>query len=145
MGRFYAGPATCRPPVVAAHAGSASAACAAGAGCIMAASPPETDDMRLPVLPVAALLAILALAACATTPGPDETPPVDLAGAEVATRTLENGDIVQEYRVGTQLRMVRITPPRGPAYYLYDRDGDGRLDRNDAERLPQTYWKLFSW
>ena len=111
----------------------------------MAPFPRQEDTMRLPVLPAAALLATLALAACATTPGQDDTPPVDLAGAQVATRTLENGDIVEEYRVGTQLRMVRITPLRGPAYYLYDRDGDGRLDRNDAEKLPQTYWKLFSW
>ena len=101
--------------------------------------------MRLNVLPAAALLASLALAACATTPGQAGTPPVDLTGAEVASRTLDNGDLVEEYRIGTQLRMVRITPARGPAYYLYDRDGDGALDRDDADKLPQTYWKLFSW
>ena len=101
--------------------------------------------MRLPLLPTAVVLATLALAACASTPGASDAPPVDLAGAEVASRTLDNGDVVEEYRVGTELRMVKITPVRGPAYYLYDRDGDGRLDRNDAERLPQTYWKLFSW
>jgi len=101
--------------------------------------------MRLPHPTAAALPLILALAACATGPGAADAPPVDLSGAEMATRTLENGDVVEEYRVGTQLRMVKITPVRGPAYYLYDRDGDGRMDRNDAERLPQTYWKLFSW
>ena len=101
--------------------------------------------MRLNVLPAAALLASLALAACATAPGNGDAPPVDLTGAEVASRTLDNGDLVEEYRIGTQLRMVRITPARGPAYYLYDRDGDGALDRDDADKLPQTYWKLFSW
>ena len=95
--------------------------------------------------PVAAVVATLALAACASTPGASDAPPVDLAGAEVASRTLDNGDVVEEYRVGTQLRMVRITPVRGPAYYLYDKDGDGALDRDDADKLPQTYWKLFSW
>ena len=98
--------------------------------------------MRLPILPAAALAVLLAATGCATTGNP---PPVDLTGAEVAARTLENGDVVEEYRVAGQLRMVKITPVRGAPNYLYDRDGDGALDRDDAERLPQTYWKLFSW
>ena len=25
------------------------------------------------------------------------------------------------------------------------RDGDGALDRDQADDIPQTYWKLFSW
>ena len=90
------------------------------------------------------LAPLLALSACASVPGPD-APPLDVRGAEVSSRTMDNGDTVQEYRIGGQLRMVKVTPPRGPSYYLYDRDGDGALDRDDAERLPQTYWKLFSW
>ena len=101
--------------------------------------------MRQPFLTAAVLLASLALAACATAPGAGDAPPVDLAGAEVATRTLDNGDVVEEYRVGGQLRMVKITPARGAPYYLYDRDGDGALDRDQADDIPQTYWKLFSW
>lgn len=88
----------------------------------------------------AALAATLALAGCASTGAP-----VDVSGAEVATRTLDNGDVLEEYRVAGQLRMVKITPLRGAPYYLYDRDGDGALDRDDADKLPQTYWKLFSW
>ncbi|MFT4255389.1 MAG: DUF2782 domain-containing protein [Pseudoxanthomonas sp.] len=88
---------------------------------------------------------LLALAACASTPtAADGAPPVDLAGAEVFSHTAENGDVIEEYRVGTQLRMVKVTPPRGPAYYLYDRNGDGQLD-TDNKQMPQTYWKLFSW
>ncbi|WP_019398313.1 DUF2782 domain-containing protein [Pseudoxanthomonas sp. GW2] len=98
--------------------------------------------MRTPIL-TAATLASLLLAGCATTATADA--PVDVSGAEVASRVLENGDRMDEYRVAGQLRMVRITPVRGPAYYLYDRDGDGTLDRDDAEDLPQVYWKLFSW
>ncbi|HET6395326.1 MAG TPA: DUF2782 domain-containing protein [Pseudoxanthomonas sp.] len=97
--------------------------------------------MRLPFLPAAALAALLAAAGCATT----GQPPVDVSGAEVASRTLENGDVLEEYRVAGQLRMVRITPVRGPAYYLYDRDGDGALDRDERDDLPQVYWKLFQW
>jgi hypothetical protein len=97
--------------------------------------------MHNPIRTTAALSAILSLAACASTGGA----PVDVSGAEVATRTLENGDVFEEYRVAGQLRMIRITPVRGAPYYLYDRDGDGALDRDDADKLPQTYWKLFSW
>ena len=95
--------------------------------------------MRKP-LSAAPLIAACLLAGCATAGAP-----VDLKGAEVAQRTLENGDTYEEYRVGGQLRMVRITPLRGPAYYLYDRDGDGALDRDDRDDLPQVYWKLFQW
>jgi hypothetical protein len=97
--------------------------------------------MRKPTLIFAVLAALLALAGCATT----GNAPVDVSGAEVASRTLDNGDLFEEYRVGGQLRMVKITPLRGPAYYLYDRDGDGALDRDQADEIPQTYWKLFSW
>ena len=89
----------------------------------------------------AAFLAIastLALVACATT-GPDIP-----AGATSATHTEANGDVVTEYRVGNSLRMVQVQPKRGPTYYLYDRDGDGIVDKA-GDNPPQTYFKLFSW
>jgi hypothetical protein len=42
--------------------------------------------------------------------------------------------------------MVKITPVRGPAYYLYDRTGSGHMDRNSANKdMPAVYWKLFNW
>lgn len=83
--------------------------------------------------------ALLALAGgCATSGGP-RIPD----GAVENTRTESNGDVITEYRVGTELRVVKVVPARGPAYYLYDRDGDGRIDRDD--RAPMTYYKLFGW
>lgn len=88
------------------------------------------------MLLAAALLA--PCAGCATLDGP-QIP----EGAVQNTRTEANGDVVTEYRVGTELRMVEVVPARGPAYYLYDRDGDGRMDRDD--RAPMTYYKLFGW
>lgn len=93
-----------------------------------------------PLLAASVLLAGASLAGCASTGAP-----VDVSGAEVAKRDLGNGDTLEEYRVAGQLRMVKITPARGAPYYLYDRDGDGALDRDDADKVPQTYWKLFSW
>ena len=88
---------------------------------------------------ILAIAGALVLGACATA-GPDIP-----ADAVSVTHTEANGDVITEYRVGNQLRVVQVQPARGPAYYLYDKDGDGALDRDDADKLPQTYWKLFSW
>jgi Protein of unknown function (DUF2782) len=95
-----------------------------------------------PILPRIALVsALLALSACATMPGdPADIPP----DAVPTTRTEANGDVITEYRVAGQLRMVKVEPSRGPAYYLYDRDGDGLPDR-EGDNPPQTYFKLFEW
>jgi hypothetical protein len=85
-----------------------------------------------------AIAATFALGACATT-GPDIP-----ADAVPVTHTEANGDTVTEYRVGNQLRVVEVQPLRGPKYYLYDRDGDGIVDKA-GDNPPQTYFKLFSW
>jgi len=90
------------------------------------------------------LIPLLALAGCASMGQDADAPPVDVAGADVTRRTLDNGDAIEEYRVGTQLRMVKVTPARGAPFYLYDRNGDGRLD-NDKDGVSPVYWKLYSW
>ena len=89
------------------------------------------------------LLATLALGACASMGG---EPPVP-AGAVEATRTEANGDLVSEYRVQGQLRMVRVQPKNGPIYYLIDSNGDGRLDRTtrDKEGVSPVYYKIYGW
>ena len=84
--------------------------------------------------------ATLMLAACATTGGEADTP----QDAVPSTRTEANGDVITEYRVGTQLRVVKIVPARGPTYYLYDRDGDGLVDKA-GDNPPMTYYELFKW
>ena len=87
---------------------------------------------------ILAIAGALVLGACATA-GPDIP-----ADAVSATHTEANGDVVTEYRVGNQLRVVQVQPARGPVYYLYDRDGDGIVDKA-GDNPPQTYFKLFSW
>ncbi len=82
---------------------------------------------------------VLALVACATTPGEPRVPD----GAVSNIRTEANGDVITEYRVEGALRMVKVQPARGPAYYVYDRNGDGKVDAGDGG--PATYFKLFSW
>lgn len=92
---------------------------------------------------VFALLACLA--GCATTANAPLAE-VDLANADVAARTEANGDVVQEYRIAGQLRAIRVTPLRGPAYTVYDNDGDGHMDKSrDRMDVSPVYWKLFGW
>jgi len=83
---------------------------------------------------------LLALSGCATmSPDPDIP-----EGADRSVRTEDNGDVIEEYRVAGQLRIVKVTPPRGPAYYLIDDNGDGRMDRGKGEVKP-VYYKLYGW
>ncbi|SKA23273.1 DUF2782 domain-containing protein [Novilysobacter spongiicola] len=91
------------------------------------------------------LLALLlpALAACATMAGSTGDPTVGLDNPDVTRRVAENGDVIEEYRVAGQLRVVKVTPSRGPTYYLMDEDGDGRPDED--EHISPVYWKLFDW
>ena len=88
---------------------------------------------------------LLLVAGCATTAAQDD-PAADLANAQVGVRTEPNGDVIEEYRVAGQLRMVKVTPSRGPAYYLMDENGDGRLDKSKGEgTVSPVYWKLYGW
>jgi hypothetical protein len=84
----------------------------------------------------------LALAGCASSGGPQasvEIPP----DAVAAIKVQPNGDEITEYRVAGQLRVVKVQPKRGPAFYLYDRNGDGRMDQD--QNISPVYFKLFQW
>ncbi|MGN7832814.1 DUF2782 domain-containing protein [Pseudoxanthomonas sp. 22568] len=99
---------------------------------------------RMTLAPAA--LAVLLLAGCASMSGAQDDPGMDLADAQVAVRTETNGDVIEEYRVAGQLRMVKVTPARGPAYYLIDENGDGRLDKSKGEGpVSPVYWKIYGW
>lgn len=88
-----------------------------------------------------ALPLMLALGGCATT---GDNAGTDIpSDAVAATKIQPNGDEITEYRVAGQLRVVKVQPKRGPAFYLYDRNGDGRLDEDKG--VSPVYFKLFSW
>ncbi len=55
--------------------------------------------------------------------------------------------VIEEYRVNGQLRYVKITPDKGPPYYLIDTTGNGLLDtRSDSlDNPPINQWILFRW
>ena len=99
----------------------------------------------MPTSRLLAPIALLALAACASTDplagGPDIPP-----GAVEAVRTEPNGDVITEYRVAGQIAVVRVQPARGPTYYLVDSNGDGRLDSSEGEGpVSPVYFKLYEW
>jgi hypothetical protein len=72
-------------------------------------------------------------------------PPLGVAPT-VNIRQIDNGDTVEEYRVNGRLTMVKVTPKRGAPYTLLDSNGDGRLDRKDAEGpVAPVYWTLYEW
>ncbi|HEY0333587.1 MAG TPA: DUF2782 domain-containing protein [Stenotrophomonas sp.] len=100
---------------------------------------------RSSLLFACALLAGIAmLGGCASSGVASDGTTPDLRNAEVSTKTMGNGDRVDEYRVAGQVRMVRVTPTRGAPYFLYDRDGDGHMD-DDNDGVSPVYWKVYSW
>ncbi len=56
---------------------------------------------------------------------------------------------ITEYRINGRIRAVKVQPDgKLPAYYLYDTDGDGRLDQRTNRYDPDLlipHWVLFSW
>jgi hypothetical protein len=74
------------------------------------------------------------------------TAPDDLE-PEVTIRRDGRGQI-EEYRINGQLYMVKITPAKGPPYYLMDTTGDGELESRRGELDPKLLvpnWAIFRW
>jgi len=109
---------------------------------------------------LSALLALAAQDAAATektaepaakeAPVPEKIPAKtnDDDTTSVKIRTRDNGDIVEEYRQGGLVTMVKVTPTRGKPYYIMDNNGDGRLDRADAEAaggIVPVSWIIATW
>ncbi len=86
-------------------------------------------------------------------PADDYPPPViptddrDSIEPEV-TIIRQEGRTIEEYRVNGQLYMVKVTPSRGPSYFLVDADGDGNLETRQNELDPKILvpsWIIFRW
>lgn len=75
-----------------------------------------------------------------------EVPPPE-AEAAVSIRTDgRTGDIVEEYRQGGRLYMVKVRPTRGVPYTLMDTNGDGRLDESDGDGpVRPVYYTIYEW
>lgn len=59
----------------------------------------------------------------------------------------KDDETITEYRINSNLYMIKIVPFVGKPYYLIDRDGDGIMEGRtsiyDDIIVPQ--WVLFSW
>ncbi len=89
-----------------------------------------------------ALPLMLVLGGCATAGRPQEDTGIP-PDAVAATKVQPNGDEITEYRVAGQLRVVKVQPKHGPAFFLYDRNGDGHPDQD--QNISPVYFKLFGW
>jgi uncharacterized protein DUF2782 len=83
-------------------------------------------------------------------PEPPPMPPGALESAEVpqVTTRKQDGDTIEEYRVGGRVVMIRVTPARGIPYTLSDPKGDGSFSqRRDSLEVPLSVpmWVLFTF
>ena len=53
------------------------------------------------------------------------------------TITKKKDVVIEEYRSGGRLYMIKVTPKIGPPYYLIDERGDGDFSRQDGPLGPQ--------
>jgi hypothetical protein len=68
------------------------------------------------------------------------------ASSDSVTERKQGTDTVEEYREKGKLRMVRIVPKNGPAQTYFDRNGDGRLDRNELDGpVAPVYFTIYEW
>lgn len=93
---------------------------------------------------LALLAGVVSLAARAE---PEGVP--DSQGIEPEVTIIQRGgEAIEEYRIANQLYMIKVTPAKGPPYYLVDTDGDGNLETRqrdlDSEVVPPQ-WVLFRW
>jgi hypothetical protein len=62
---------------------------------------------------------------------------------------IQGGDkTISEYRIHGRLYMIKVTPKKGPPYYLVDTDGDGNLESRQSELSEDLLipsWTLLKW
>jgi hypothetical protein len=76
-------------------------------------------------------------------------PPDGFQPENPEVRILTDGDkTIEEYSINGQIYMIKVKKKNFPAYYLIDRDGDGRMDEQVSELAPgftPPSWVLFRW
>lgn len=57
-----------------------------------------------------------------------------------------DGEVIEEYRINGMLYKVKVTPSKGPPYYLLYPDGPhGKPVRRELGELQTPHWVIFSW
>ncbi|MCP4993577.1 MAG: DUF2782 domain-containing protein [Gammaproteobacteria bacterium] len=83
-------------------------------------------------------------------PEPPNLPPAVDSGEALepdVVITEEEDRTVTTYTVNGRIIKVKIQPRKGPAYYMFDEDGDGELDtrRDGPGENHINKWILLSW
>lgn len=78
-------------------------------------------------------------------PLPEKAQPPEQPAPTVSIRNVK-GAVIEEYRQGNRLYMIRVVPERGVPYTYLDTDGNGRLeyDGEDGPVRP-VYYTLYEW
>jgi hypothetical protein len=102
--------------------------------------------MRLPAAIIFALLLPLVASAQEGAVSPEQE---ESARPTPDVTIIQGGDkTIAEYRIHGRLYMIKVTPKKGPPYYLVDTDGDGNLETNRnelTEDLLIPSWTLLEW
>ncbi len=78
-------------------------------------------------------------------PDNDKVNPLDNVDINIIKR---EDKTIETHSVNGVVYKVKVTPTSGPAYYLYDTDGDGSLETRSNRELSETtvqQWKIFEW
>lgn len=78
-------------------------------------------------------------------PDNDKVDPLENVDIQIIKR---GNKTVTTYSVNGIVYKVKVQPKNAPAYYFYDRDGDGSLEtRSDHElnNISVQQWKIFEW
>lgn len=83
-------------------------------------------------------------------PEPPQLPDPLETGANIepqVTIIRKEDAVIEEYRINGALYMIRVTPNTGPAYYMIDNDGDGRMETrsSDLDDVIVPQWVLLTW
>ena len=91
--------------------------------------------------PMAVVVFMCAAAGAFAQDRPPEAPPPMAESDEPAVRIpVQEGDRVEETRVGGRVVMLKVTPPGGKPYYLVD-PGLNRESLDDGVRFPM--WPVY--
>ena len=78
-------------------------------------------------------------------PDADKVNPLDHVDINIIKR---EDRTIETHSVNGIVYKVKVMPTNGPAYYLYDTDGDGSLETRSNRELSETtvqQWKIFEW
>ncbi|MBK7143762.1 MAG: DUF2782 domain-containing protein [Xanthomonadales bacterium] len=114
---------------------------------VLAAAPATTDkpDAKPATQAEAAPTKVADAPRPSDPPLPEKAQPPEEPPPTVTIRNVK-GALIEEYRHGSQLYMIRVVPERGVPYTYLDTDGNGRLEYEGEDGpVRPVYYTLYEW